>query len=478
MLESCAENGFEENGLSGKDQQMRKQRYQKILPLFMAGLLVWAGGCTPKEASAPVESAPESKAYLENSGEEETLILAQWSLDRSGISALEEIAEKYGADYPQTQVEILTLENEEALLARLQGGEQIDLCELTGETAGSLVRQGSIKELSPYLETWLGADTLSSTAKQAVEQLCLLPCSVKQEALYYRKDLFDGIAVTINGKLVELPVPGTWEEVDLAVKNLPEDCAGLAVSGGEGLLDLLDAVLWSNAGLSGVESSNTAAYYLADGKTIFSLERTEKAMSLFTSLIKADVPSEALSWTEEEALNAFLEGKTAMLLADRTASQKISQELPENAWGVTGYPSGAMGKAVLSSGFTGWGIPVSGASAETAAHFLFFLSSDDNNTHFAKVMDEMPIHISAPLVDSFFKEPRRKVFVEMATQGEKYKPAAIPARYEAYEGFREEADARIRQTLSGELSEKELLSWLDDYWQKAYEQEGKLWKEK
>ncbi len=454
---------------------MKKRLCQGFSLVLAAGLLVWMSGCAAKEASAPAQPLPESKVYLENAGKEETLTLAQWSLEKAGVSVLEEIAEKYRADYPQTQIQILTVESEEALLARLQAGEELDLCELTGETAGSLVRENRLKELSPYLETWLGADTLSAAGRQAVEQVCLLPCSIRQEALYYRKDLFSGITVTRNGKQTPLPVPGTWEEVDLAVKNLPEACAGLAISGQKGLVQYLDAVLWSTAGLSGVESPDTAAYFTAEGKTIFSLERTQKAMSVFSSLMKEDVPEKALSWTEEEAFEAFLEGKAAMLLADRTVSQRLMKELPEGSWGVAGYPAGETGKAVFSNGFTGWGIPSSCASPETAAHFLYFLSSDDNNTHLARMTDEAPIHVNAPILDSFFKEPQRKVFVEMAIQGEKYKPASIPVRYKAYEGYRDEADLRIRQMLSGELSEADMLLWLDAYWQKAYQQEGKLW---
>lgn len=88
-----------------------KHRWKKAGALLLAVLLA-AGtltACSPEEAaSSTLEEANQLR--LENDGEEASLVVAERFFSTERTAALEEIAEKYMADFPQTRIEIVTVD--------------------------------------------------------------------------------------------------------------------------------------------------------------------------------------------------------------------------------------------------------------------------------------------------------------------------------------------------------------------------------
>ena len=221
-----------------------------------------------------------------------------------------------------------------------------------------------------------------------------------------------------------------------------------------------------------------AAYFSAEkeSKSIFSLEKTPNGVAQFRQVMSTAALEDAWNWTEEEALAAFLDGRAGMLLADRTAMSVLRASMPEGSWAVLGYPRGIIGSAVFAEEFTGWGVSASTKEAEIAAHFLTYLSNADNNTHFAKMCGTLPIHLEAADMEESLLETDLAVELDMVKRGNWYQYASEPTMYEAYQGYREQANEKLRGFLQGEVSQDELLGFLDDYWNRAYEEEGNLWK--
>lgn len=60
------------------------------------------------------------------------------------------------ADFPQTRIEIVTVESGEEAMGMLQSGEA-DLVELSEQEQPAAVEQGLLTELSPYLDVWRSA---------------------------------------------------------------------------------------------------------------------------------------------------------------------------------------------------------------------------------------------------------------------------------------------------------------------------------
>lgn len=151
--------------------------------------------------------------------------------------------------------------------------------------------------------------------------------------------------------------------------------------------------------------------------------------------------------------------------------------MAEGTWAVEAYPRGLTGVAVFSpNSFRGWGISQKSKSQGTAVHFLTFLSNADNNTHYAKTCGALPIHGEAAQLEESLAEGDLAQEIAMAGRQDWYAYALAPTMYQAYGDYRELLDGKLRQLLSGDLSQQELLAFLDGYWSDAYEAEGALWK--
>ena len=436
-------------------------------------------GCAAPASTVPESSEEQSRVSLRNDGAEAKLVLVELETSQARTAALREIADKYEADFPKTEIEIITLKNAQELEARLSAGGQTDLLELHSGWVPAYVEKGMLKDIKPYMEVWDEWYSLSAAAKQGArcmgeEHVYLLPASTSQDALYYRKDWFE----SYNDAHPEstLLVPRVWEEVEKAAAALSDQGAGLAVAGKDLLVDYMDSVVWSSVNV-GRMADISAAYFSREfeGKSIFSLEQAQKGMSQFVSVFSQAVPAEALQWEEAEAAEAFQQGKTALLLAGEDVYPFLEENMEEGEWGVAVYPRGGAGLAVFSDDFAGWGVSAASASTETAVHFLCFLSNADNNTHLSKVTDTTPVHLTSYELDDFFLEGKRAVYTEMMKRSDWYQFASEPQRYEAYSGYRQEANDRLRDLLSGKTTQQDLLSWLGEYWDSAYAQEGKKW---
>ena len=167
-----------------------KHRWKKAGALLLAVLLA-AGtltACSQEEAA----SSTLEELRLENDGKETSLVVAERFFSTERTAALEEIAEKYMADFPQTRIEIVTVESGEEAMGMLQSGEA-DLVELSEQEQPAAVEQGLLTELSPYLDVWEERSTLTAAAKQAVASMgadfaYLLPATLNQDLVYYRSD--------------------------------------------------------------------------------------------------------------------------------------------------------------------------------------------------------------------------------------------------------------------------------------------------
>ncbi|WP_418565200.1 extracellular solute-binding protein, partial [Neglectibacter timonensis] len=236
-------------------------------------------GCAAPASTVPESSEEQSRVSLRNDGAEAKLVLVELETSQARTDALREIADKYEADFPKTEIEIITLKNAQELEARLSAGGQTDLLELHSGWVPAYVEKGMLTDIKPYMEVWDEWYSLSAAAKQGArcmgeEHVYLLPASTSQDALYYRKDWFE----SYNDAHPEstLLVPRVWEEVEKAAAALSDQGAGLAVAGKDRLVDYMDSVVWSSVNV-GRMVDISAAYFSRgfEGKSIFSLEQAQ-----------------------------------------------------------------------------------------------------------------------------------------------------------------------------------------------------------
>ena len=279
-------------------------------------------------------------------------------------AALEEIAAKYMADFPQTRVEIVTVEDSQEALAMLEDG-QADLVELSQQEQPGAVEQGLLVDLEPYLDVWEERSSLTMAAKAVLSSMgngraFLMPITLNQDLVYYRSDWFEAYNQDKTEGLVYCRI---WEDfIDAAEKLSDKGAAGLVFGGQEHLVDLFDSVLWSTTNVG--RMADTAASYFSNvegNTTLFTLEHAASAVEQFAQLVEGAVPQEALTWTEDQAVEAFINGEAITLIAGQDRMEEIAAAMDEGAWDVAGYPRGTVGLAVtsLSSRALGWRHPPS-----------------------------------------------------------------------------------------------------------------------
>lgn len=461
-------------------------RWKRGAALLAAGVLA-AGTLSGCVSQNTVETVAESMASLRNDGHAVRLVVGQLTADADRTRVLEEIAGKYTADFPETDIEIRTYASKQELEAALDAGEA-DLAEVSGGDQAAYVKQGRLLDIYPYVKAWDESATFTPAAEQAVgsmgmEHAYLIPFDFDQDLLYYRADWFDAYNEGLEKDLARCR---TWQEIGGGeINGVPAtgaaeklgDKGKLAFAGKEKLVDYFDAMVWSAISVGRI-ADPAAAYFSAEDerKSIFSLEKTPNGVAQFAQVMKTAALEDAWNWTEKEALAAFLDGRAGMLLAGRDVMPALREAMGDGTWAVLGYPRGIIGSAVFADEFTGWGISAATKEEEIAAHFLTYLSNADNNTHFAKMCGTLPIHLEAADMEVSLLETDLAVELDMVKRGNWYQYASEPVMYRAYEGYREQANERLRGFLRGEVSQDELLSWLDGYWNQAYAEEGNLWK--
>lgn len=431
--------------------------------LFL-GMLAGCRGRPEDTSRAPAESL----IPLENSGTEVKLVLAGTELGEGYQETLEEIARKYQADFPNTQVVYTPCATQEEAQALLRAG-QADLVQVTKGQQPAWVAEGLLWDFRAYLPSWREESTLTNASRQVLASMgkghaYVMPADFTQKVLFYRQDWFEAYNADKQWD-EEKAWCRSWGQILTAQERLGKDKAMMAMAGEDSLAACFDAMLWSIAG-RGSMIDPAAAYFTAGGEpgTLFSREGARMALEQLQEFFQEACLPGCETWTQEQATEAFLSGKAGLLLADSSLTEELDAALPPGALGVEGFVKGNGGTAVFEAGFWGWGISSQSAHKEDALHFLTFLSSADNNTRLAAVTGALPIHSEGLNMEPSLLEGPRRGEARMIAKAGEYQYASRPAMCQGNEAYEEKLTGLLQGFLSGEIGGDPLLEELDSYW--------------
>ena len=455
--------------------RLRKTGALLLAALLMAGTLT---ACQEQEEVSSVVVEDPDQLVLENDGTPTELVVAEIQVSAERTQALDEIAEKYMADFPETDIQIVTVDSGEEAQKLLEEGKA-DLVELSQKELPGCVEGGLLQDLQEYLNLWEERSSLTAPAKHVLDAMgaqwdYLMPATLNQDLVYYRSDWFEEYNQDLEEGLVYCRI---WDDFpDAAQKLAGKGAAGLVFGGKEHLVDLFDSMVWSNV-VQGRIQDPSVAYFskVDDNDTVFTLEQAASAVDQLTELLEDTIPAQALDWTEDQAVEAFTQGKAIALLAGQDRMNEIASAMEEGTWDVAAYPRSVTGIAITNLDYTGFGVSSSCENVGNAVHFLTYLSNRDNNTHLAKACGTVPIHTVAADLEPELEETPLAVNLLMVRRADWYFYAQEPVMYQAMDGWREEADASLRSYLAGEQSRDQMLEGFAAYWQQALEQEGELW---
>lgn len=465
----------------------------ELLLVFVLGAVMLVGcGSKTTDKSDEVESQSTSleatdSAESQSTGSEGTdkgdsigdititLVESMTSPERTAI--VRSIADKYEEEHQGTTIEIISppMENADTKITQmLMNGSGVDIVEVRDFTLTQFATNGWIADLGQYIDAWDQKDTLSSAANGAIHSFentaYLVPYGFYQRGLYYRKDLFAD---------ARIEAPKTWQDIydsGLKLTDAANSKFGYSFRGGANGYMYADTVYWSYLGVDKLASPN-AGYYVKDGngKTIFSLPEVKEALHFYKDLFEDVSPTDSIAWGFSEMVQGFVGGTTAMLIQDPEVIATCSSDMDPEQWDLIPFPIGPSGEAVFPNGFAGWSMTSFTENPDQVADFLLYLSNEENNTYFAKNYSTIPIHTNATELDSYFGEGYFSMYMDMAAEPEIYRYAIQPTMYEAFAIYKTEVDVMYQKYLTNEITDDELLAWLDEYWTKAYEDEGQKW---
>lgn len=447
----------------------------RLLPLTLALLLILSTftACQPDDDR---EIIYESQITAENDGEPAALTVAACQWDAACKAALQDIVERYRADFPETQVRIKEYPDKKSLDAAAQNGEA-DIIQVQGEDIKAYAQSGALMDMIDYKGFWDYEGMLTEPARRAMhsmgpERLYAIPADFTQNLFFYRKDWFEGYnkSVEIN---YDKAYCQRWSQVLETAWKLGGDRAKIAMDKNK-MVDFFHSVIWSGMG-AGAPVDLSAVYF---GKgdpqdTVFTNERFPEVMATFVN-VQAMLLDGGMD-SEEEAVEAFMEGRSAYLLADSSAARALSAAMPPDSWSSAGMPLGELEDAVSPFGWWGWGLSAHTNNREKALHFLCYMTNCDNNTHLAQECGYLPIYREAVFMEPRLSEGGRAIEVMMLRDASAYRYATGAEMYEASEGFADWLGGRLADLQEDELSEQALTAQLDGYWLEAFGKEGKLW---
>lgn len=445
---------------------------KRKLALLLPALLLAGGfsGCANEEAVIY-----ENPASAQNDGQAASLVIGAYDLDGDYKAALEEIILRYQADFPETAVRIEKYAGE-AEMAQAAANGEADLFQVRDEDQPGYVERGLLADMMEYTGMWDYEASLTEGARRAMRSMgedfiYTVPVDIEQDAFFYRADWVEAYNETRKG--TERAYVETWEQLADASAKL----------GGQGKLAVsadrtsayFDAMLWSDIAQGGV-ADPAAAYFLrgGEGTTVFASDKAPAAAELFAKVMGTRL---AADMTEDEAVEAFIEGKAGMLLASAATAQKLAGAMPEGTWKAAGIPQGAGEMAVFHNRWWGWGVSAASADGEKAIHFLSYLTNSDNSTHLAKVCGVLPLYKEALMMEPSLLEGDRAAEIAMLKDAAVYRYAYRPKMYQANESFEPVLEEALEDYLDGKLTTQALLEGLDGYWAQAYAEEGMLWAE-
>lgn len=449
---------------------------QKAIALALSVLMLTGCGGT--------QTAPDNDSSRTAGGETTTaaaetitLTMVESITSPERTAVLREIADNYQMENPGVMIEIISppLENADTKITQmLMNGSGVDIVEVRDLTVAQFTTNGWLADLQSYLDAWEGRTTLTASADEVIHYIkdgaYFIPYGFYQRGLYYRTDWFEEKG---------LKQPETWQDIydaGLALTDTASSRYGYSFRGGSNGYQFADTVYWSWIGMDKL-AEPTAAYFLKDGNgaTIFTLPETKEALHFYKDLFKDACPPDSIAWGYSEMVQGFIGGVTSMLIQDPEVITTCEANLQPDEWMLVPFPKGPSGQAVFPNGFAGWGMTSFSEYPDEAADFLFYLSNSENNTYFAKNYSTIPIHSDAADKDSYFSEGYFAIYMDMAKQPDVYCHAAHPQMYEAFSTYKTEVDTMYQKYLTDEITDDELLQWLDDFWTQAYAEEGQKW---
>jgi multiple sugar transport system substrate-binding protein len=309
-------------------------------------------------------------------------------------------------------------------------------------------------KLSPILPLRFSAKQLEESFPEVVvkdmvyqEKIYGIPLSIDTLALYYNKDIFNSAAISFP--------PTTWQEFQEVARNLTQKSltSDLVVSG---------AALGTSKNIKNADDV-LAALMIQSGSSIsdgsgvvnFSDDQAKQALSFYTSF--SNPASLYYSWSNlmPDSLEAFAQGKTAMMIDFASAQQKIEGKNQNLNYGIAPFPQSVKNASNLKNYSQYWSLSVSAVSSNQSAawEFIFYLVNRDQAKQYLAKSNLPPS--SRILIKEMINDEKLGLFAKQALSAKSWTQSQPEKNSQVFKNM-------IELVVSGRLGISEALSQAQD----------------
>lgn len=246
-------------------------------------------------------------------------------------------------------------------------------------------------KLSPIPSTWLTVSQLKDGFPDVVAQDMVyqgkiwgLPLWIDTLALYYNKDIFNSANIAF--------APTTWQEFQEAVRSLTQNSLSYDITQAGTAMGTSANIDNSSDILSALMIQAGSSISDSEGQVDFNSDAVKQALSFYTSF--SNPSSLYYSWNNNmpNSLEAFAQGKVAMVIDYSSARQKIEEQNPYLNYGIGSFPQSVKNASVLKYYAKYWSLAVAGSSQNSDASwsFIFYLVNADQARQYLEKADLPP----------------------------------------------------------------------------------------
>lgn len=360
-----------------------------VLAALLAVILLGTG-CGP---------GPGPSAALPPRGE---VTLSGWTSSPAEEKLVKEAVASFQTLNPQIKVKYRPIRDYylETLRADLAKGTAPDVFYVSSQAAADFMAQGQLLELGPYMQRDAVApgdfypNLVGAFKSQGA--IYAIPKDFNTLGLFYNRSLFDRAG---------LPYPDltwTWKDLERAAHaisqaKIPLPAPPALRSTVPGLCLVPDPARWLPFALQ-----NGATIISPQGRCMLNSPPARQALEFYVGLKKSGAAALPRELGLKDAGQAFVEGRTAMVIEGGWLIPRIQQENPDLRYAVAQLPQGPKGRANLI--FTvGYAIPRTCPNPEAAWLLIKYLTGEGRQRAVLETGFALPSRI-ALIDDSYYRQ--------------------------------------------------------------------------
>jgi multiple sugar transport system substrate-binding protein len=225
--------------------------------------------------------------------------------------------------------------------------------------------------------------------------------------------------------------------------------------------------------VNSAELDHENAYFLKDGKTIFSTPAAVEMTTDWVELFEQGSPPSSIAWGYPEMVQGFSSGIVGFLSQTQEVIATIaeSEALDADQWGTAPQPVGPNGDSPIVAAQGGWAVASSSKHTAESVKLAEFLTSAPQVIEFQKQAGYVP-SVKSAADDEFFSTGYWAPYLYMNDNPDVYQSVTEPRNASWWSAWLVKSNNDVQSLLLGSITPAEMMADWDAYWMEKTEAAG------